>query len=244
MAAASPLMGQHHTTDHRLFDDAFAPIRKKEFRMTDGADADLPDPVAVEPNGLRLALDQLRQIQQGSALTRLTNHQPPIGIAAPKRPQHRFVNFIATRPGRRSDHHADMLRLGSKMLTHEREGLRDDPGYSPAPAGMDGCHHLTPRIVEQDRHTVRGPHRQKHARLIGDQSIPSSRKETARFRRTIQDQRLRPVDLLHRHDYLGIMTLARADRTGNPRLSIKPDSMKARAEEMMNTLPRRQKPAP
>ena len=102
--------------------------------------------------------------------------------------EHRLIDLVATRPGRRA-------RCSPEDRLPESQTSRPSIRSSwarcrpmPAPARMDRRDGLASPIVDEHRHTIGRSHDHGHSRLIGDQRIPSTFESIPFCHRSIDDR--------------------------------------------------------
>lgn len=75
------------------------------------------------------------------------------------------------------------LRLGAKKPAHLAHRLFDDARQRSAPARVDSRHRAMLSIHQQNRHTIRAPHRQENTGLISQQGVARRQRAVLPFQK-------------------------------------------------------------
>ena len=163
---------QGDPADHRPVHPAFPSIGIKKLIVADRAQIHRRNRGCRHTLPFHLPTDQGLEIQPSLMSSIVTHNRLPIRQSHSELVEHRIVHFIAAGTGRGSNTDSQIRPHRPESARHQREGLRNNPGHSASPTGMNRRDDTPAWVMHEHGDTIRRAHRHRHAGLIGHQRVP------------------------------------------------------------------------
>jgi hypothetical protein len=201
------LGSQQDEVHHPAGSPLLGAVREEEVGPAGRAEPRILDPVWADPGLLQDGAVHPGQIQPAMAESSRRRVRFPVGERRGHRPHHRRVHLETASADPGPEGRPAIGRIRPIGRLHGEDGPGRDPLRRPPPAGVNGRHRPSDRIMNQDRQAISRRDHQSHIRQLRDKRVElgrllhqAARKPGAPHQACIHPQDLVPMHLFGADD--------------------------------------------